>query len=111
MAQYGILVDYEWCSGCHTCEVACQMEHGMAPDHFGVKITELGPWQVEGKKWQHLNYPNFTIECDLCADRLDKGKTPICVSHCQAKCLVFGTVEELVPQLVAKPQQMLVVPC
>ena len=29
MAKYGILADAQWCSGCHSCEVACQMEHGL----------------------------------------------------------------------------------
>ena len=27
MARYGILIDYDYCTGCHTCEVACQQEH------------------------------------------------------------------------------------
>ncbi len=110
MAQYGILVDYEWCSGCHTCEVACQMEHGYAPDHFGVKLTELGPWNIEGKKWQHTNVPLFTLECDLCENRTAKGKQPICVAHCQAKCLTYGPVEELAKELGNKTQQQLVIP-
>ena len=29
MSQYGILVDYEFCTGCYACEVACQSEHDM----------------------------------------------------------------------------------
>ena len=28
MAREGLLIDYEFCTGCHTCEIACQMEHG-----------------------------------------------------------------------------------
>ena len=27
MARYAILIDYDYCTGCHTCEVACQQEH------------------------------------------------------------------------------------
>ena len=41
----GILVDYEWCSGCHTCEMACAVElsHKDFPEgHCGVKIHEEG---------------------------------------------------------------------
>lgn len=26
MSGYGILIDYNWCTGCHSCEMACQME-------------------------------------------------------------------------------------
>ena len=34
----GILVDYEWCSGCHTCEMACTVElsHGGFPKDIAV---------------------------------------------------------------------------
>ncbi|MDR1359229.1 MAG: hypothetical protein LBJ48_07780 [Coriobacteriales bacterium] len=108
MAEYGILVDYEWCSGCHSCEVACQMEHGFEPDHFGIKIAELGPWQIAGKKWQHANIPLFSEQCDLCAARTTQGKLPTCVHHCQAACLSYGTLDALAAQLKEKPQQALV---
>ena len=30
MRKY-LAVDYEFCTGCHTCEIACQQEHGLAP--------------------------------------------------------------------------------
>ena len=26
---YGLLIDTEWCSGCHTCEMACQMHNDL----------------------------------------------------------------------------------
>ena len=78
MAAKGLLVDYEWCSGCHTCEVACQIEHG---------------------------YP--TDQCDLCASRVEKGHVPTCVKHCQAQCLQYGDLEELSKELARKPKQML----
>ena len=34
MARYGILVDYDYCTGCHTCEVACQQEHDAAQERL-----------------------------------------------------------------------------
>ena len=52
MAAKGLLVDYEWCSGCHTCEVACQIEHGYPTDQWGIKVCEVGPWKYGEKKWQ-----------------------------------------------------------
>ena len=110
MARYGILVDYEWCSGCHTCEVACQMGHGLPTDRFGAKLFELGPWQMGEKNWQHANVPLFSKECDLCRERTEKGKLPACVAHCQAKCLTYGPVAELASELEKKPQQLLIVP-
>ena len=54
MARYGILVDYEWCSGCHTCEVACQMEHGLPTDRFGAKLFELGKKYTEAETREML---------------------------------------------------------
>ena len=33
-----LAIDYEYCSGCHTCEIACQQEHGLAPDKFGIEL-------------------------------------------------------------------------
>ena len=26
--KYGLLIDYQWCTGCHSCEMACKVEHG-----------------------------------------------------------------------------------
>ena len=38
-----LAIDYEYCSGCHTCEIACQQEHGLAPDKFGIELKQIGP--------------------------------------------------------------------
>ncbi len=27
MSRYGLLIDYEFCFGCHACELACKQEH------------------------------------------------------------------------------------
>ena len=24
--KYGLLIDYTWCTGCHSCEIACKVE-------------------------------------------------------------------------------------
>ena len=42
-----LVVDYEYCSGCHTCEIACQQEHGMDPDKYGIKLTQIGPDEIK----------------------------------------------------------------
>ena len=37
---YGLLINYEFCTGCHSCEVSCQMEHGLAGRPLGNQDTE-----------------------------------------------------------------------
>ena len=32
--EYGLLIDYEYCSGCHACETACKMEHDLSEESF-----------------------------------------------------------------------------
>lgn len=100
--EYGLLIDYKWCYGCHTCEIACQQAHdGYAPEKvgeqgkYGIKISQVGPYYLGGDKHQYEFVPIPTSFCDLCAARRAKGKEPSCVKHCQAGCMTFGTVEEL----------------
>lgn len=103
----GILVDYEWCSGCHTCEMACQVEFQFPQDQGGVRLAEVGPYNVEGDKWVWIHMPIFTDQCNLCAQRLEKGKEPTCVKHCQAAIMKFGELKDLTKDLEAKPKQIL----
>ena len=41
----GILINYEYCTGCHSCEVACRNERGLAAGEYGIKLTEVGPYE------------------------------------------------------------------
>lgn len=92
---YGILIDTEWCSGCHSCEIACQMEQGLPVGQTGIVVKEIGPWEIGGGKWQLSYLPVMTSQCNGCGDRVAAGKKPTCVHHCQAKCMEHGTIEEL----------------
>ncbi len=94
-----ILINYEYCTGCHTCEVACQKEHSLAPDKFGIKLSQIGPDQLSERKWQYEFVPVPTDRCDRCASRTDKGKLPSCVQHCQAGCMEVGPVAELAAKM------------
>ena len=40
MARYALLIDHDFCTGCHTCEVACQQEHNYPVGTNGVVVTE-----------------------------------------------------------------------
>lgn len=107
MADLGILIDYEWCTGCHTCETACQMEHGFGVNEFGIKMQEIGPWPYGDDQWVMINIPVPTAQCDFCAERAALGKKPTCMHHCQGQCLKVGPIEELTKELCGKKQQVL----
>ena len=107
MADYGMLIDYEWCTGCHTCVTACQMEHDLPVDQFGIVVNEIGAWEYAPDTWQLAYMPTPTDQCTFCVDRIAKGKLPTCMHHCQAKCLKVGPVEELAKELLSKKNQVL----
>jgi Fe-S-cluster-containing dehydrogenase component len=107
MAKHGILIDYNWCTGCHSCEVACQMELGLPVGQYGIKIAELGPWEYAPEVWQYSYIPMPTDQCNLCENRVKMGKQPSCVQHCQAQCISFGPLEELMKKMLDHPKQVL----
>ena len=106
----GLLIDYQYCTGCHSCEVACKEEHGFPVGKWGIRLMQDGPWEIDAKhmNWNKLPFP--TDLCDLCAERTSKGRVPTCVHHCLAKCIEYGPVDELSAKLAEKPRQCLFVP-
>ena len=105
----GILVDYEYCTGCHSCEVACKKLHGFEQGQCGMHVMQIGPFSKPDGKWEYDYVPVPGDLCDLCETRLAQGKLPTCVHHCQALVLTYGTVEEL-SRCIDKPKMSLFVP-
>jgi len=102
MSEYAILIDYEYCTACHTCEVACKQEYDRkAGEDAGVKVVELIHNFGNGKL-DLINLPVFTKRCILCAPRVKNGLKPACVQHCMAGCLSFGPLDELVKKMTKK---------
>lgn len=95
MGKYALLIDTNWCTGCHSCEVACQVEHDLPLGQYGIKLAQVGPWEIEPDRWQDAWVPVPTGQCDTCAHRRAAGKVPTCVQHCQALCMEFGEAAEL----------------
>ena len=107
----GLMINYEYCTGCGTCEMACSVEKNIPIGRYGIKMAEVGPWQIDKKHWQNDIVPIPTDECDLCAERQQKGKKPSCVKHCQSLCMAYGPVEELVKKMTgATTKYVLFVP-
>ena len=44
---YGLLIDYEYCSGCQSCEVTCKETHNYPVGKWGIRVLEEGPWEIE----------------------------------------------------------------
>lgn len=108
----GMLIDYEYCTNCQACMMACQVEHNLPEKHQGIVINKVGVWAIdeESNVWQYDFIPTLTDECNLCADRTAKGKLPTCVKHCLAAVMTYGEVSELALKLEEKGKQILIVP-
>ena len=97
--KYGLLVDYEFCTGCHSCEMACKVEHSLDMGLWGIQVKEIGPQEIAPHKWDYHFIPVPTALCDLCAERVEEGRWPTCVHHCQAQVLYYGKVSDLARQM------------
>jgi Fe-S-cluster-containing dehydrogenase component len=107
--EYGLLIDYEYCTGCHTCEVACAQEHHWSAGMAGIKVIEVVQKLPNDKAY--LTYLPFPTElCILCAGRTKKGLEPACVQHCMAACMKYARIEELAKEVGQKARMVLWVP-
>ena len=78
--EYGLLIDYEYCTGCHTCEMACKVEHQLPLGQWGIKLAQIGPFEIAPSKWDFHYVPM---------------PTALCVHHCQSQVMEYGPIEEL----------------
>lgn len=105
--KYGLMINYDFCTGCHTCEVACKKLHNLEKGQFGIHLLQDGPRIDARGKWEYTYIPYPTHLCDLCASRVDEGRLPMCVHHCQAGCMEFGTYDELAKKLPENPHSVI----
>ena len=99
MARYAMAIAYDYCTGCHTCEVSCKMENNIPLGQWGIKINEVGPWEYGNGKWQDDCIPAPTKQCTKCVARLDRGKKPLCVHNCYTNCMKFGLLQEVLKEI------------
>ena len=110
MTTYGLLIDYEYCTNCGSCQVSCKEEHAYPVGKTGIKVLSDGPWKIDDEHWNWNYFPVLTDLCDLCAERAAAGREPMCVHHCLANIITYGPVEDLAKKLEEKPKQFLMVP-
>ena len=95
MKKYALVIDYKYCTGCHSCEVACRHEKGIEDmEQWGIKLAEFGPQMMDGKwYWNYVAVPSSL--CDLCEERIEAGKKPACAHHCLAQCMEAVKLEDV----------------
>lgn len=103
---YGMLIDYEYCTGCHTCEVACAQEYNWEEGVSGMKVMEIVE-KLPNEKYYLVYFPFPTEACSLCIGRVRKGLEPQCVKHCMARCLEFGPVDDLLKKMKDKKRTVI----
>ncbi len=103
-----VLVDYYYCTGCHTCEIACAVSHDLPTEQAGVVLSHIGPWESSRGPWQDDYLPFWTKNCDLCqGGQAAHDGAPMCVHHCQAQCIKMGEAQDLARELAERPNQAL----
>jgi Fe-S-cluster-containing dehydrogenase component len=95
MSKKALLINYEYCSGCRSCELACRNEHNIPEGCWGIRVKDEEPWQLPDGTWHWDYVPVPTSMCDACEGRLKDGLEPMCVQSCQAKVIEIGVSEEL----------------
>ena len=99
MAKHALLIDYKYCTGCHSCEVACRNEKQIeSQEEWGIKLAEFGPEKLGGKwYWNYVPVPSSL--CNLCEERIEAGKKPACVHHCLAQCMEAVELDQVPARL------------
>ena len=59
MARNGLLIDYEYCTGCGSCEVAGKVWNDIPVGKWCIKILKDDPWEIEKDVWNYnfIPYP------------------------------------------------------
>ena len=109
MERKGLMINYEYCTGCHSCEIACKQEHQYPVGRGGINLSEIITERPDQSlRIDYLPFP--TMYCNLCPARTAKGELPSCVKHCQAACMHYGSVAELAKLMETRPRSVLFVP-
>lgn len=105
MPSYALLVDYKYCTGCHSCEIACNQEYNLPLGASGIKVLES---VMKHREKYYVNFmPVRTDLCSLCVRRIKKGKQASCVQHCLANCLKIIDRKELAVDLAKENRRQM----
>ena len=96
--ESGLLIDYEYCTGCFACQVACAQEHRWPAGMGGIRVHEIVQKLPDDRSYL-MFMPVPTELCVLCAARTRKGLQPACVQHCLSGCMKYGRIEDLAKEM------------
>ena len=74
--------------------VAEHEEKGLSLDEWGIKVNEVGPAKFSDGKWEWDYIPAPSRLCNLCEERIEEGKIPLCELHCLAAVIKVVPAEE-----------------
>jgi anaerobic dimethyl sulfoxide reductase subunit B len=83
MSQLAFLVNSDACSGCKTCQVACNDRHDLPADVHWRRVYEVtsGGWQKKGAAWQStVAAYHLSVACHHCA-------VPVCATGCPSEAI------------------------
>lgn len=86
-----VVIDYNWCIGCHYCVVACPYW----ARHFNWASPTLPKNQINPHTHYLGNRPRtwgVMEKCTFCIQRTRKGKLPACHEACPTGARVFGNL-------------------
>ena len=85
MLRLAFYIDTSSCSGCKTCQVACQDKNDLEPGHLWRRIYEIegGKWEKDGDKWTGIPHSWYvSISCNHCSE-------PSCVEACPTGAMMI----------------------
>ena len=92
MKQYGFYIDTVNCSGCKTCQIACQDKNDLEPGLLWRKVLDIEGGEWKGNDGVFSEYPfayHISIACNHC-------NNPLCVHACPTQAMHItdiGTVD------------------
>jgi anaerobic dimethyl sulfoxide reductase subunit B (iron-sulfur subunit) len=92
MRQYGFYIDTANCSGCKTCQIACQDKNDLEPGLLWRKILDIegGEWKNDSGVFSQYAFAyHISLACNHCSK-------PLCVEACPTQAMHvtdIGTVD------------------
>jgi Fe-S-cluster-containing dehydrogenase component len=81
-----VVIDRELCFGGAKCKTVCPWEIPQRQSGVGIYLHVLPDYMGNGVMYK----------CDLCNERLDRGKKPGCIDACPRKAMLIGPRREIV---------------